>query len=180
MAGEEEHPKAVGLEHSERIRCARELTEDFRVADEWDICRMQGFLVDRSRRDGIRLTAHGELDTLLNICKCSLAAHRLHHPVRKLRLIDIVKVDQVQDARAIIAVGRSFDNIDLKRCFDDADRILHDLLITDDDDICRLIYICQCASLSYDFRTYARRIADRYCYQRFLVFHNISSITQLY
>ena len=123
MAGEEEHSKTVGLEHSERIRCARELTEDFRVADEWDICRMQGFLVDRSRRDGIRLTAHGELNTLLNICKCSLAAHRLHHPVRKLRLIDIVKVDQVQDARAIITVGRPFDKIDLKRCFDDADRI---------------------------------------------------------
>ena len=112
VAGQEEDAKAVRLEHGQRIRRAGECAEDFSVAYEGDLCGAQGFLVDRGRGDGIRLAAHGELDALLDVVKSSLAAHGLDSAIREAGLINVGKVDQVQDAGAVVAVGGLLHDID--------------------------------------------------------------------
>ena len=137
---------------------------------------MESFLVDRSSRDGVRLVIHCDLNALLDIFKSSLAAHSLYNAVLEYGLIDIVEVDQVHDARTIVAVSSLFHYIDGKIRTYDTDRSLHHFLVADHDHVCRVIDFGKCQGFCYDLRTYACGIADRNCNYGFCVSHFLSSL----
>ena len=171
VAGEEKDTKAVGLKHSQRIGCIGQGSEDLCMTDEGDFRRVQGFLIDGSRRDCVRLAAHGKLDTLLNIGKGGLSAHSLDKAVGKLRLVNVVEVDHVQDAGAVIAVRGFFYHIDTEVSTHDPDSLLHDLTVTDHDNICCPVYLFKCTRFRNDLGADACGITDRYCNHRFFFCH---------
>ena len=132
------------------------------MSDVVDMRRPQRLLVDRRGGDGVDLVRHGELHAFLDVLEGRLAAHRLHLAHLQRRHVDIVEVDDVDDAILITAVRRIIHAVQLCRQAADLQRLRQDLLVADHDDIGNVLDLVAHERLDCDLRTDAGRISHRY------------------
>ena len=179
MAGQEKDAQTICLKHGQRVRCIGQGAENLGVADERNFRGVQGFLIDRCCGDSIRFAVHGKLDALFDVGKSRLAAHSLDNAIGELRLVDVVEVDQIEDSGTIVAVSGFVHDIDLEVRAHDADRSLHDLTVADGDHIRCIIDFFQRTCLGNDLGAYTGGITNRYCNDRFSLFHYLFPLISL-
>ena len=96
---------------------------------------MQGLLVDGRRGHGVHFAGVGELNGFGDVVVGRPAAHAADFAVREFPHVDVVEVDEVEHAAAVVAFGGFGDASDGEGGTRYFDGLLHDLAVADDDHV---------------------------------------------
>ena len=107
MPSQKENAQTAHFEHRKRIARVRQRSEDFRVTDKGNASRFERFFVDWSRSDGGDFMFHRERNAFFDIIVCGFSAHTIDFTDFKLCDVDIVEVDEIEYAFAVIRRKRS-------------------------------------------------------------------------